>query len=375
MECKKCGANVADTAKFCGYCGNPVEQSSVSNETIVQSNFNNNIENYSMPVENMENNAIQNTTVVNNNQNEAKKNQKVLYIILGIILAIIAVVLVVFAFNKSSNNSVAILQKAIANLNKKGENNGSLVATISLVSESTGSINVSAVSKYEKIGDIYNFEVTLNKNLFFEETSMYLTCDKEKLKLYVQSNLVDLMGSTSSDTNKWLNYTLNLAGNDLNLEESTLKNYNINLSNIIDSDHFVYIDSKENLNHYQLVIDEKLIKNIKKELSKLDDENIDEALESISEEEISFEETYKVDFYINNSNELVAISIDLADAFDSDEITSAIIKLEFKDLGNTIVTMPKEAINSSTDLMEYFENNSIIDDDYELDFDYSLDYE
>ena len=36
MTCKNCGANIADNAKFCGYCGNQIVDIPVSNEIPVQ---------------------------------------------------------------------------------------------------------------------------------------------------------------------------------------------------------------------------------------------------------------------------------------------------------------------------------------------------
>lgn len=405
MICKKCGANIADTSKFCGYCGNQIEQVTVSNEVPVQ-NIEQQIVQSEVTAPKVEQPVVQTevpdqqmaqnignesiATVSSNkdvekvvepanfsqeptNNSSKQKNNKSAFVVLGVVLAVVAVVLLVLVFNKSSNNSAAVLQKAVANLGEKSVNNGTVIATVTLEEETSGSINISATSKYAKVGDKYNFQVTLNKNLFFEEMSVYLTFDEKNADLYAQSNVVDMVGLTSSDTIKWLHYTLDLAEAGVNVEET--KNYDIEFSNVIDNKHFVYVNKEGNLRNYQLIIDEELIKNLKSELSKIDDQEVKDTLSALEEEDISFDETYKVDFYINEEDEVVRVSMDLTEMLEDQTITKAIVSVEFVDLGSTTVTIPEEALNSSTDLTEYFTTNSIsYDDEYESDLDYSLEY-
>ena len=44
MLCKKCGENIADTSKFCGYCGNPTQEILTNNNQNMNVEVNNSIE-------------------------------------------------------------------------------------------------------------------------------------------------------------------------------------------------------------------------------------------------------------------------------------------------------------------------------------------
>lgn len=111
MECKKCGVNIADASKFCGYCGNQIEQIPVFIEKSVQT-IEQNIEQVSttdesvfQKMENIKN--IEKTMVVepinidkeSYHSNKNKKGNKNLFILLDVVLIVTAIILIVLVIN------------------------------------------------------------------------------------------------------------------------------------------------------------------------------------------------------------------------------------------------------------------------------------
>lgn len=378
MECKKCGANIADNAKFCGYCGGQIE-TIVSNE---------NVQNIEQPVESSDNmipknnedlgktivvdNLVQNEQL-NNNQvpYSSKKNSKNFVPLLAVLLIVVGAALLIFLFSKVGNNPVSVLEKAVLNLSEKSKNSGTVTAKITMEEESTGSLTISATSKYAKENDKYKLQLTLNKNMFMDEANVFLTLDKKAASIYLQSSIVDMLGMTSSNVNKWLSYSIDLEEEEINLDDAE-KIKNVHLDDILDKEHFVYVDKSDNLRHYQLVINKKLIQNIKTKLSKLDDEEAKELADSINMEEVDLSNPLKINIYINDKNEITKISFDLTDLLEEEGISKAVFELEFSNLGTTNVIIPNEALNTKDNLMEYFTTNAIADEDgSDFDYDYS----
>lgn len=358
MICKKCGSNIAENSKFCTYCGQKVE------EIIIQSNLENQEiilpENTQAPQLN-----VDQTIQPNQYQEPKKKNNTWIFIILGVLLGIIAIVLVIFAFNKSSNNNVRILEKALGNLAEKGENSGTVDVKILFESETQDSINLSATLKYAKQrDDDYNFNLTLNKSILFEEINVYASLLNDDLTLFANSSLIDMLGLTSSTPSMWVYLTMTEeeleVGDDEEVLDDTDEYY---LRDVLDQKHFKFIDEEDNLKHYQLVIDNELLNKIKnKAPSEEELKDFEDNLASINNGSTELTEIYYVDIYINNYNELVKISIDLSDSIEDETIKKVVLSLEFRDFGTTIVQIPNEAKNSKIDLETYIATYAIQND-------------
>lgn len=383
MICKKCGANIDESSKFCGYCGEKVTdiQSEVSpvqnneqtllnvtetnNSLIEQTNIGE--QNVSQETENtVQSSTSIEQTVVNvedskqNNDKKSNKNNKVLFLVLGVVLAVVAAVLVILAFNKTASNSISVLEKAMNNLVSKGENSGTINTKILIEDNTSNSINLSALVKYSKTNDNYNFEFKLEKSMLFDEISFFLNANKNSATIYANSNTIDLMGSTKSNVNMWVYYLLDLSemSDDFEIPESK----EINLKGILDEKHFKYVDKTNNVNHYKLVIDKELLEKIK---TRMPDEYKKEM------DTITLFDSYELDFYINDSNELVRISMDLADEIGADTLKSAIISFDFEDFGNTNVVIPADALNSKMDIEKYMSTYKVgpsVDEDTDLGF-------
>lgn len=394
MICKKCGANIADTAKFCGYCGNPIEQpqpvvdiQSTQNNTQVEqvteqgSNTNlNNVEfNNSVDVQSIEQpvmnqveqpiieNTIQGASGDNSKKTKGNAN-KLIPIIVGIVLILIALVLLFIAFNKSSNNSIAVLEKAINNFEEKGKNSGTINANLLIGSGTSDTINLSATAKYSKTNDIYNLALILNESILYDEMSIYSTISEKDITLYAKSSLIDMLGLTSSAEDMWLYYFIDLTEfADDNLESN---NDDFDLSDIIDEKHFKYINKVDNLRHYELVIDDDLINKIESKATEEERQEIEDSLSSISNGEMNLTETYIIDFYIDDSNQLVKISMDLSDYMEDDEISKVILSFEFMNLNSTTVEIPQDALSSQNDLETYISTYSSYDSSVDYDDNY-----
>lgn len=436
MLCKKCGAVIEENSKFCGYCGNAVEgvfetinnvQSTNVEENKIDNvglNINNSVSNIdlgetikidpiqpdvqsmshqssaesaldqqevvndSISITNnqtmMGNNTVnpiqENSSVMQNNVNNVsnKKNNKLIFIITGVALVLIAIVLLVFAFMKSSNTSISVLKKAFANLQERADNSVTVNGNLSLATTTGESFSFNLSSKVVEKDDKIDMQVTLEKSLLFEEMNVYATITEEEMTFYMQSSLIDMMGMTSSIDNKWIYYNLNLDELEQTEEDKELeeKIKDMKLEDFIDEEHFVFVDKVNDLRHYELIIDQKLIDNIKSKLSELNDEDINETISSMEE----LENTIKIDFYINDKDELSKIELDMTEYLeDTDDISSMVLSMEFTNLNSTVVEIPSDAKNSITDLETYMSSNVIITDDYNYSYDedyydYEYDY-
>ena len=346
MICKKCGSTIEDTSKFCGYCGEkvnnenqtqipvqnieqPIVNNVVDNNSLNQTNLNQGVveqpvlqevqQNIQVPAEPI-NNTIPNQTNMPNLESKPskKKNSKLLFIVLGIVLAVLAAVLVILAFNKTASNSISVLEKSLANLGSKGTDSGTINAKISVEDNTSSKIDLSATLKYLKTNDTYDFGITLNKSVLFEEMSLYLRTTKDKATIYANSNTIDMLGFTKSNVNMWVYYILDLKEVSENIEIPEDKQ--IDLKGILDEKHFKYVDKTNNTKHYKLIVDKELMDKIKEKMPNDYDEELDSS--------ISLTDSYEIDFYINDSNELVRISMDLTNAVASEDIKSAIIIIE-----------------------------------------------
>ena len=428
MICKKCGNKIEEISKFCGICGEKAEElvAPVNNEVAEEQNIQSENVMEETPIvvpliqpetESLEQTAIVepiapevnveanenaipvveqpleqtavvapitnesitpveptpevNTAPVSNKEPKKKKNKTWIFVVLGILLGVIALGLVYLAYSKSSNNSVRVLEKALGNLEFKGERSGTIDAKLLIQSDTEDAMNLSATIKYAKQGDDnYNINLTLNKSMFFDEINVYASILDERATLYANSSLIDLLGFTSATPSMWVHMTTTEQEVEMQTGTETDELDDIDLDDILDEKHFKLIGKENNLNHYQLVIDNDLVNKIKFEASK-------EELKSFADSLSELTEIYYVDFYINNSNELVKISMDLTSALNDETVTGAIISFEFNNFGSTLVEIPVEAKNSTIDLETYMATYAIQDNtniDTTLNQDYTYQY-
>lgn len=436
MLCKKCGAEIADASKFCGYCGNPVE---VSNETNVNPQPVNNVENIDLnqedlgntiriePLQQEVNNEPNISSQINQSEvnvqpvemhNEPveqihsigpglpeyeqqtvvpqsemamvssvnvqpviqpspaepnKKNNKLMIIIGGVVLAVVAVISVILAFNFLGNDKpLTALKKAIANLQENGKNSATVNANVSIATSTGESMTLSATVKtVMKSDNEFDMQVTVNESLFFDEMNIYLTTTNQEIKMYLESTLIDMMGTTSSLTPTWVYYTMPLEEimEEFNSYESEME---IDIEELIDEKHFVFIDEVNELRHYQLIIDQELIDTMKAKLADIDDEDIKEMIDSME----TLEEIIKVDFYITSSNEFSKIELDMTEYLEDTELSSFVIGIELKDLNNTKVEIPSDAEKATVDLETYMTQYAVTDygHDTQIDAGYGTDF-
>lgn len=351
MKCLKCGLEIADTSKFCGYCGNPVDKQIVQGqveETSVES-FN--------PVPPVQENNIESQEIQNAKQTKPKKVSSTwIFITCGVLLAVVAAVLTLIAFNKSSKNSITVLEKAINNLVLKGQNSGTITANV-LVEGETDNLNISGVIKYEKQSDSYNLELTLNESMLFDQMNIFANIKNDSMNLYTKSSLIDMIFGTKSENDRWVN--LNIP--DLELKTDEIETEKVNLSGKGLEKKFKFVDKQKGLNHYALTIDRELINNIERRMTEEERQEYELLLSSIPESSTLIDKGYIVDFYINDHNELEKVSIDLSKYVDDDSITKVVLTVEFKDFNNTVASIPSEALNSSLDLETYMNENMDIE--------------
>lgn len=382
MLCKKCGAETTDNAKFCGYCGEVVETAQSVNESQnVETNVNNGVnepvinendlgktivvEPINPEMENGVNEPVMNQNVqapTPTNDTNNKKGKSPVLVIVGIILAVAAIGLLVFAFTQKSSNPIEVLKKSLANF-ENGYESATIRASLSASASGT-TLDFSATVRTQKIDEKKaKVHITVNPSLLFEEMNIYASVDEKEANTYFESTLIDMIGATSSLTPSWIKYSLKL---DEIMEEASveekLKNYK--LEDVIDENHFVYIDKVNNLNHYQLIIDQELVNKI--------EEINGEEIEGVEE----LEKAIKIDFYISKSNEISKIELDMSDYLDdSVAVSNLVLSLEIQDLNKTQVDIPSEALNTATDLESYIANNSMTyDDEFDYDFDSEWDY-
>lgn len=386
MECKKCGANISEASKFCEFCGEAVntlisnemhqndeqmvtnntlnepiqateETQQIQVESIEQTTSNNGFADQNIGV------GIQPAMNTNSSSKNNKNGNKLVFIVLGIVLAAVAAGLVLISLNKSSNNSIAVLEKAIGNFGKNAKESGTINASVSVSSKSSDSINLSATVMYSQNVDNYDLNFKLNKSLLTDEINLYARANKDNISLYVNSKVVDMLGFTESNLDKWLTYSIDLE--EFIGDEEIEATENINFKNIFDSKHLKFVDNKNN-RHYKLIIDVELLEKIKNKAS-LSDEDKQEIETLIEEFKNINNGSYELDFYINNNDELVKFEMDLTKVIDDDDIESAIISIEFSDFNKTVVTIPEKALSSSMDIEKYITDYSTFDDDFDLD--------
>lgn len=405
MICKKCGSDIADTSKFCGVCGQKVEEvfpTNLNNDETIDSKVEENpsvvtpfesepvVQEVNPVVEGQPEvlnnnvdptNSVEQTTIIppvspeQPEKESKKKNYTWMFVVGGVLLGVIAIALVLFAYSKNSNSSVKVLEKALSNIEEKGENSGTIDASILIQSDTEDSINLSATIKYAKqYDDNYNFALTLNKSMFFDEINVYATLLDDNLTLFANSSLIDMLGFTASTSNMWVHLIMTEEELEITDEVDVEDDGDYYLRDVLDEKHFKLIDEENGLSHYQLVIDNELLNKIKAQAPSQEElKEFEDTLASINNGSTELTETYYVELYIDNNNELVKVAMDLTNELDDETVKKAVLSFEFKNFGNTLVQIPDEAKNSTIDLETYMSTYAIMDESYDETYDTTYD--
>lgn len=394
MICKNCGANIEESSKFCGVCGNKVEEinnfnlgnvdvtTSIMNENNFQNDFaqtnlgqnlsNNFIEEQNKNVQLNDVNQVEEVVTVAttnsvqpNTNSPKKKSHAWIFILLGVLLGVIAIALLVFSFIKSSNTPVRELERALNSISEKGENSGTIDAKILIESDTSDTYNLTATLKYGKNYDNYDIALTLNKSLLYEEMNFYATITDEDVTLFANSSLIDMLGLTSSPTDMWVYFLMTF--DELEIEDEFEEEYGyFYLSDILDKEHYKLIDEQNGLKHYQLTIDNELLNKIKAQAPNEEElREFEQSLSEINGGSTELTEVYYVDVYINSNGELSKVSMNLTEEIDDETINKIVISFEFSNFGSTTISIPSEANDSMIDLETYMSTYAIIDNTYD----------
>jgi len=361
MKCIKCGSEISDTSKFCGYCGTPVTQSqkeSLNGEKVLDNNQVNNISSEQVKMEQANEINVSKQVNLNTKQTDKKNSNIFIYVICGVLLAFIASILLLKAFYKTSQTEpIEALKKAASNIKEQAQNSGTITTSLLLESNNSDTMNLSGTVKYQKNDNEYNVALALNKSIFFDDVNLYGNIKSDKITLYAMSSLVDMFLGSSTENATWIYYELNLSDlSALELNSTTKLEDELDLSKIKIDKKLKYVGKENGSNHYTLTVDDELINDIKSSLPKEEQQVVEDSIGNIGEN-IALTKAYIIDFYINDSNELEKISIDLAKYIDDKSISKAIVSIEFKDLNNTSVIIPNEALSSTTNLEAYLSQN------------------
>ena len=389
MKCRKCGMEIPSGNKFCPNCGEKVEEI-INNESAIinsnlntnynnQANMNNEYTNYSNQT-NMNNeytNYSNQTNMNNNYTNKSKSNTgKILIISLVFILLLAGTLFLIFGvFNKDKhdfNTNLKNLDHAMSNMVDDFNNSGTVKVSI----EANGSnlnLNMSSYFKYAKTNNGYDFQLGVDKSLFMDEVNAYVRLTNDDITAYFPSNIFDLLSGSYSSDSSYLKYNLKFSDlGDYSLdsiidEVKNIEQEKVNFKDLLTENNFKYIGKEDNLDHYQLILDETFYKNL---YSKIDDFDLDEEYLN----QINFQ-NYNIDIYLNSNDNLEKIVLDLSNFMGTNEFDKLLVTIEFKDLNNTIISIPQEVIKSAKDINDYYKNSwdSLYDYDDSYDFDSILD--
>ena len=336
MKCSKCGMEISSNSKFCANCGNRIEEA--------------------VKVENLSR---------KDNNNSSKKSNKGVVVLVSLLIILIAGG--IFAYfmlingKKQNSTNIEKINKAFANYAENANQSGTIKASVEFKSADLMNLDIKLNSfvKYEKVNDSYNYQIGVNKTLFNEEFSIYSTISESDIKVYIPSYILRLIRIVNTNDDFWLKYDLNFSEFGLNykdLDTSSDNNQFIKLNSNLKDNNLKYIGKEDNLNHYQIIVDKDLLKQLinSGELDSVEGIDLDEYLKN----------DFIIDLYIDKSQNISKISFDLSKFVSSEEfkMDKLLFTFEFTDLNSTKIVIPAEALNTTKDLEQYLQNNSNLDD-------------
>jgi len=264
---------------------------------------------------------------------------KLIFIISSIVIVVLLIAFILFK-NYNDNKYVAMLNNALDDLKEKFNNSVTLTADFSISSTSGNSVVVSSWLKMQKkLNEKYDFQLFIEKSPLFDEMNMYAIKNRNEFTIFMESKMIDTLFESSYSDSIWLYYIMPIVQT-----ENELK-----LADVINKENFVFVEKKNELNHYALTLDENLINKLKENVNKLNNESIKSFVESIE----NLDDKIIINFYITDNDEIKKIKLDLTGYLKNTELTNMIVDLELKDLNSTKVEIPNEAKATSSDVGNY----------------------
>ena len=195
MKCLRCGQECDDSLKFCPNCGNSL----ASNE-------------------------------MNSSMKKGNGKGFVIFLVIAIIIAGLACGYFFFFKKESNKTSVERMDTALANLQKSGNESGTIKLKLEL---SAGyAIDFNAFVKYSKQNDKYYMQLGVEKSLIMDEINMYAVADNNTLTMYIPSSIMNMLGSTGIDNNSWFKYSYDYSNLGINLSDLEKSNTKVDSSKI-----------------------------------------------------------------------------------------------------------------------------------------------
>ncbi|MBR6689875.1 MAG: zinc ribbon domain-containing protein [Bacilli bacterium] len=316
MYCDKCGNNISKNTNFCNVCGNKIEKVELTDIT-----------------------------------QQKNKSYAWIFIVLGVLIGLIAMLLIIFSISKFSNKPIKELEDSLTHFILKSKNSGTINLDLSIQTNNSDKYDFNANIKYiKKHNDNYDIAFKIDKTNFNEEINIFSKINNKTITLYASSNLIDMLGLTESTDNMWVYYKdKNKILENFDIEDDR----NFNFFDVIDDAHYKFINEEKGLKHYKLTIDNELLNKLKSQTDS----------EFVGFTELN--DVYYLDIYINNKGELTKLELDLTKFINEKEIKKALITIQFYDLGSTSLTIPMDAINSSLNLETYLSKFSLFNSDVE----------
>jgi len=262
-----------------------------------------------------------------------------IFIISSIVIVVLLIAFILFK-NYNDNKYVAMLNNALDDLKEKFNNSVTLTADFSISSTSGNSVVVSSWLKMQKkLNEKYDFQLFIEKSPLFDEMNMYAIKNRNEFTIFMESKMIDTLFESSYSDSIWLYYIMPIVQT-----ENELK-----LADVINKENLVFVEKKNELNHYALTLDENLINKLKENVNKLNNESIKSFVESIE----NLDDKIIINFYITDNDEIKKIKLDLTGYLKNTELTNMIVDLELKDLNSTKVEIPNEAKATSSDVGNY----------------------
>jgi len=188
------------------------------------------------------------------------------------ILLFVALVSMIFMSGCGTKNNelkpIDVLEKSVKSLNdiKSIE----VVSTLSAVGSEEGTkfdMNIPLTIAGSGVKDGLLMKLSLGDNPFIGGMEAYVSANtkNENIEMYIPSSIIDSIYGIKNEKSKWLYVNASdLMGEDVSIsidEEELNKIKDIDYKKII-GDNFVYVDSNEGINHYQLIINDEFIKRL-----------------------------------------------------------------------------------------------------------------